>query len=153
MVLHKPDVGNHHIKNIFTHCLDVTAQLQLLAIQQHHTNLPLHFLHLTTFLVGREKKKDGVINGTWSSFCDNTMDTLARKFITSPLLKREQIRQHRAHWPSSQTQAHGSSVVGVKTKHSCQRENGCFTKMLKRIILNVSLLFIHLFGIMTTDCV
>lgn len=56
MVLHKPDVGNHHIKNVFTHHLDVTAQVQLLAIQQHHTHLPLHFLHLATFLVGREKK-------------------------------------------------------------------------------------------------
>lgn len=56
MVLHKPDVGNHHIKNVFTHHLDVTAQVQLLAIQQHHTHLPLHFFHLATFLVGREKK-------------------------------------------------------------------------------------------------
>lgn len=58
VVLHEPNVCDHHIKNVFTHCLDVTAQLQLLAIQQHHTHLPLHFLHLTTFL---EKKKEGVM--------------------------------------------------------------------------------------------
>lgn len=51
MVLHEPDVRNHHVKDIFTHGLDVTAQFQLLAIQQHHANLPLHVLSLTAFLV------------------------------------------------------------------------------------------------------
>lgn len=62
MVLHQPDVGNHHIKNVFTNCLDVTAQLQLLATQKHHAHLPQHVLHLTTFLVGREKKGEGVMD-------------------------------------------------------------------------------------------
>lgn len=50
MMLHKSSVSNHHVKNVFTHCLDVTAQLQLLAIEQYHTHLPLHFFHLPTFL-------------------------------------------------------------------------------------------------------
>ncbi|TNN23189.1 hypothetical protein EYF80_066693 [Liparis tanakae] len=50
MVLHQPDVGHHHIENVFTHRLDVTAQLQLLAVQQHHAHLPLHLLHLATLL-------------------------------------------------------------------------------------------------------
>lgn len=45
------------------------------------------------------------------------------KFTSVPLLKREQIRRHRAHWPSSQTQAHGSSAMGVKIKRNCQSEN------------------------------
>lgn len=56
MVLHESDVRNNHIENIFTHRLDVTAQLQLLAIQEHHTNLPLHVLYLTTFLLREETK-------------------------------------------------------------------------------------------------
>lgn len=32
MVLHKPNVSHHYIKNIFTNRLDVTAQLQFLTI-------------------------------------------------------------------------------------------------------------------------
>lgn len=58
MVLHEPDVCNYHIKNVFTDRLDVTAQLQFLAVQQHHANLPLHVLHLTTLLVGRDQNEN-----------------------------------------------------------------------------------------------
>lgn len=54
MVLYKADVCNNHIKNVFTDCLDIAAQLQFLAVQQHHTNLPVRVLHLTTLLVGRD---------------------------------------------------------------------------------------------------
>lgn len=57
MVLHKPDVCNYHIKNVFTDCLDITAQLQFLSVQQHHANLPLQVLHLTTLLVGRDQNE------------------------------------------------------------------------------------------------
>lgn len=58
MVLHEPDVSDHHVKDIFTHHLDVAAQLQSLAVQQHHANLPLHLLHLTTLLVGRDQNEN-----------------------------------------------------------------------------------------------
>lgn len=55
MVLHKTDVCNYHVKNVFTDCLDITAQLQFLPVQQHHANLPLHVLRLATLLVGRDQ--------------------------------------------------------------------------------------------------
>lgn len=64
MVLHQPDVRNHHVEDVFTHRLDVTVQLQLLAVQQHHANLPLHILHFTTFLVQRvgRRKRNRVLS-------------------------------------------------------------------------------------------
>lgn len=58
MVLHQPDVRDHHIEDVFTHCLDVAVQLQLLAVQQHHTNLPLHILRFPTFLAQKVKEKE-----------------------------------------------------------------------------------------------
>lgn len=58
MVLHKPGVGDHHVQNIFTNCLDVTGQLQLLAVQQHHSHLPLHLFSLPTFLIFEKKKRN-----------------------------------------------------------------------------------------------
>lgn len=106
MVFHEPDVCHHHIKNVFTDCLDITAQLQFLAVQQHHSNLPLHVLHLTALLVGKdqnEKSCDFIINGSGSLLW----------FQSSPLLRREPTGRCRARWPSSQILAHGSSI---KTK-------------------------------------
>lgn len=58
MVLHQPNVSDHHVKHVFTHRLDVAAQLQPLAVQQHHANLPLHVLRLTTLLVGRDQSEN-----------------------------------------------------------------------------------------------
>lgn len=57
MVLHQPDVRDHHVEDVFTHRLDVAVQLQLLAVQQHHANLPLHILRFTTFLLQKVKEK------------------------------------------------------------------------------------------------
>lgn len=57
MVLHKPDVCNYHIKKVFTDCFDITAQLQFLAVQQHHADLPLHLLQLIALLVGRDQNE------------------------------------------------------------------------------------------------
>lgn len=62
MVFHQPDVRDHHVEDVFTHRLDVAVQLQLLAVQQHHANLPLHILRFTTFLAQRAKEK-GVEQG------------------------------------------------------------------------------------------
>lgn len=99
---------NHHIKHVFTDCLDVTAQFQFLAIQQHHANLPLHVLHLPTLLADRHQNekscefiKDGSGSLSW--------------FQTSPLLRRELSGVRRAHWPSSQILVHGSSVIRMKS--------------------------------------
>lgn len=112
MVLHEANVCNHHIKKIFTNCFDITAQLQLLAIQQHHTNLPLHILHLTTFLVGRQNEKE-VISCLHMKHHAKIMKEVQsqHQFPSSPLLNTEQRGQHRAHWPSSQIQGHESSAI------------------------------------------
>lgn len=56
-MLHKPYVSYHHVKNVFTNCFDVTVQLKLLAIQEHHAHLPLDFFPLPTFLVLRKEKE------------------------------------------------------------------------------------------------
>lgn len=64
MMLHEPDVGDHHVQNVFTNRLDVAAQLQLLAVQQHHTDFPQHLLHFPTFL-GRGKFKCIILLLVW----------------------------------------------------------------------------------------
>lgn len=103
MVFHEPDVCNHHIKNVFTDCLDIAAQLQFLAIQQHHSNLPLHILRLTALLVRKDQNEKScgfIINGPGSLL----------GFQSSPLLRRELTGRRRARWPSSQILAHESSI-------------------------------------------
>lgn len=103
MVFHEPDVCNHHIKNVFTDCLDIAAQLQFLAVQQHHSNLPLHILRLTTLLVRKEQNKNScgfIINGPGCLL----------GFQSSPLLRKEPSGRRRARWPSSQILAHESSI-------------------------------------------
>lgn len=103
MVFHEPDVCNHHIKNVFTDCLDIAAQLQFLAVQQHHSNLPLHILCLTALLVRKDQNEKScgfIINGPGSLL----------GFQSSPLLRREPTGRRRARWPSSQILAHESSI-------------------------------------------
>lgn len=75
---------------------------------------------------GQKRKGEGVINCKWEIklflWQHHGYKTGIDHSVSSPLLKRVQIRSHRAHWPSSQTQAHGSSVIGVKTNSNYYRD-------------------------------
>ncbi len=74
------------------------------------------------------------------------MGTPTHAFTTLPLLKREQLRQRRVRWPSSQTQARGSSAIGGKIKNNNhQRKNIYF--------ITASSSIRAYFATMTTDCV
>lgn len=51
VMFHQTHVCDHHVQHVLTHSLHVTADLQLLTIQQHHKHLPQALLHLPTLIL------------------------------------------------------------------------------------------------------
>lgn len=57
VVLHQAHVSHHHVQHVLAHRLHIAAELQTLAVQQHHPHLPLALLHLPALILGDRRRE------------------------------------------------------------------------------------------------